>query len=1335
MTKIPYNITGFSGVDTTSDPFILGQKDPQTASLAYNYRARKGGIRTVRGGLREVVTGGAFKRSGMYFPIDAGVVIPYQVMPADFGECGMMALDGVDFTVEFWYKCGFAAYDRTVGENPYVIDDIAAYTHLKVVFYPVVESGSTQIDTGLQFEFLSYEETGSDDIVTGRVFSYESIPTDGEWHHIAITRKPDGTMWVGIDADELAEMTALTGATTDPVIAPEHVANTTYQVNTYGLFGNCYKMGLDKGSLAEWRMWSDYRTISEILANKDVVVDPTAEANLLFYVPFDEATGKRPQEKAGVARGHTNAYGYLTPSEPYVNDSNELVFNGNDSIAIPSTVGGFTTPIGSSRDRNNEAFILNSDGAIHGSILWDRALYVTSDTGGDADYTLTSSAEDAYLGSGMGIYKGTAQIRVKLQQLCEGIIAGRLGIIWVATENKYGLYFIDTDPSSGISPHPDNHKQMWLANSTEGWVDTGWIDTEKTITVVYDGTRAIADRVKMFVDGDEVTLNNAATAQWNAPAGGSNEDMMSGTYQAFQDNWSMVLHHTDGAIGGTFRLPDMGLAFDLVLLRQWWDDHPYSGTAADDDADNQALVDATYNTTTLSDRDRIFKERANTDDTDPVGAISSMVTFWIADLDGIQFKDYRRRMFIVAPSLSFLEKEGGNLVGGAGGDELGNYSIVKRGVQWNRAQGIEAASEKRVLFQTEESLTLVKDYATFLWRSGFLLSNLICDLNADTFKYNQEVRAMFSDGAGSTTSDDMDYRYRDQKLVNTIVDDSPIQGSERIGAETYKTRYFELNGGGNASRSGHTIYNLRGLSPRWCDGPITYASSFPYVQTICRYKTEKGDIDKLFTVTNSQVWEVNTTTGACTPADFSWIKADLDEHVGFSMASNRGVFMSTDDAIKISARDEFSFLGVERPVHIKFTEIPEATDPDTFTVGVMNHQQRIGYTMQYYDKVNNVYSGTMPVFKESNTTIYIDSQVTDALDAPEVELVAYGNGNPDAERLLLYKTRDLEGVGSESLLFLASDQIIPNSNDDVIVYDRLRYDLTTTQPLLPAVQYGQDLVPDPGAAMEMAYGRLFIFNVDALASALTWSDVDPLGFAVPDQFPELNAMIIEEGGTTAGKALQKYNNILYAFKDNSIFRINPEAGGTFSSQLVYKGVGALNQRCVQVAGNSMFFMDTNGIYNYTEGEPRLVTVGLTDFFSDDVNQTALPDKAFMLHSKKDDLLLSFLPSSGSSYCDRCIVLDLRAGTVTLEFLPHVTCGYVDDETIYLGTPYGKILEYDPDVLIDVVDSVVTGTGSVFGCNPYRWDTSFLARGRLQHRSPSIHCRHNQQKGVVRHDNH
>jgi len=100
-----------------------------------------------------------------------------------------------------------------------------------------------------------------------------------------------------------------------------------------------------------------------------------------------------------------------------------------------------------------------------------------------------------------------------------------------------------------------------------------------------------------------------------------------------------------------------------------------------------------------------------------------------------------------------------------------------------------------------------------------------------------------------------------------------------------------------------------------------------------------------------------------------------------------------------------------------------------------------------------------------------------------------------------------------------------------------------------------------------------------------------------------------------------------------------------------------------------------------------------DFFKKNVN-SAQVSRSFILHNKAEEQILAFVPGLASTYPDRCVVYDLRTGLFTIDLVPSVTCGFIDDTTIYLGTPYGKILQYDSTSYLDVVDTEIAEAATV-----------------------------------------
>ena len=232
--------------------------------------------------------------------------------------------------------------------------------------------------------------------------------------------------------------------------------------------------------------------------------------------------------------------------------------------------------------------------------------------------------------------------------------------------------------------------------------------------------------------------------------------------------------------------------------------------------------------------------------------------------------------------------------------------------------------------------------------------------------------------------------------------------------------------------------------------------------------------------------------------------------------------------------------------------------------------------------------------------------------------------------------------------------------------------------------------------MGAGLSRLWVGNSDDATSSIFWSSASAIGFPKPDHFPSIQELIVEEGGTSKVTALVEFSESLFVFKSTAMFIVSEKSPGEFGVALIYKGVGAVNQRCALVAGDALLFLDSNGLYAFRSGEPQIATPGMVDWFRDEVNQDNIATKAFMLHYKKEDQVLVFVPSAGSSYCDRCLVLDLRTSNTVIDLVPQVTCGYVDnrDDVLYLGTPYGQILKYDPETFVDVLEAEYFGTATL-----------------------------------------
>jgi hypothetical protein len=398
--------------------------------------------------------------------------------------------------------------------------------------------------------------------------------------------------------------------------------------------------------------------------------------------------------------------------------------------------------------------------------------------------------------------------------------------------------------------------------------------------------------------------------------------------------------------------------------------------------------------------------------------------------------------------------------------------------------------------------------------------------------------------------------------------------------------------------------------------------------------------------------------------------------------------MDSKSFIKLNAKGNWSRVGLERPVELLHEAWVAGSN------GVHTQGQLVAWIAQFYDSENNAYSGTIPVYKDEEQGIVpVTPSYSEGLKSIDIRVRTAKEYNID--RCLIWRTADMADTGTASDLYIAQNTNIPQMPEDWVTHrDIWSVVEIVKQDFLSGLFWGQSLIAKPCKAMALGYNRVFLFNSADERSSLYWSDTGALSFARPDHFPETYRMIVEEGDTTEGTALIEFSNQLFAFKENAIFLIEQDGGASFSNHLIYKGVGAVNQRSVTVAGNAIVFIDRAGIYQYAGGEPTMLSVELSDFFKDSVDQDTILDKAFILFDKTDDMVYAFLPSTDAPHCDRVVVYDARNKTFSIDLIPYVTCGYVDDDDIYVGTPYGQVLKVSKTAYLDGVTTSYTGTGTI-----------------------------------------
>ena len=1085
--------------------------------------------------------------------------------------------------------------------------------------------------------------------------SGQIMPTDNEWHHVAIAREAANNN-IGLYIDGVAK-TAL-NLDTSYGSAPHHpqwaiASDETFkdgdgQVKYY----NRLEVGGEDIQIAELRIWNDTRTAQEISDYKDVIIDSDDSSendNLVLHVPFNEGDGKSfsvycPANEDVAGR---EIIGFMTPNEPYVfentsADRHELRFTGRKCLAYPSLRPSFEVPEDMEVANHRDA---SEDGGYDGGLLWDTRLL--------------SGATKASTVAQEGVFSGWAQLKIVLRQLKEGVIVGRLGLLYDPVEDKYRLFLINQ--TAGL---------VYTSNPV---VDETWIGEEKTISVYFNGTNTLDpdDACRFWVDDTEETDDTPSASDGLWGFGGS----MWSNSQPYEDTTNT--NSTSGAIGGSTEYDYFGIAFDLVFLRQWWDAAPLNFS------DYDSFVAATYNVDILPDDYRFIAKGLN-------GYISHDDTNAVFYADEFGFSVTEHLQYLVMPLNKYIREDNiSYAVNGTDGywyvykntayDErlFKSDVLIRKVVAWPNGVPEATITAADVYYRgkyTDQDGSET-NYGNALFFNGAILSNLVTEYDSEAFKKNVIKRPVPFEDSSSANA-----QIYSNSPTTVIEDKSPVQGSEQIGGIFYKSKYISLNSEGREK----PIDEQRSRKPRWVTGPIDQASPMP-VRGICRFRSEDGIVDKLLVVVGCSVYSIDTSDGTLTPEEFANIDLNDSEPVNFLMSNNKMLIMDSKGAIKINYKGNWSRLGIERPQSLF---IANNFGSDNAFTDTTSNDVNFAYIAQFYDSENDVYSGTIPVYSELKQTIFIPG---DQGGIEFVDIRTYGCLDKHVDNVYLWRTRDLDGeVGATEEFLLISVTGNVTGDDGIVKYRDAWLDSALTGAIvLPIAYYAVDLVPKPCKAISTGYGRIFSFNTEKQTTSLFWSETDGLGFPAMDMFPENKTIIIEEGGTTHGTALVEYAGNLFAFKDNAIFRIFENAPDDYSTELVYKGVGAVNQQSALVARESIFVIDRGGIYAFQKGEPQILTRDISGFFKNSVDQDNI-DKSFMLYDKRKAELLAFVPSSGSTYCDRCIVFNFETGTVTIDLIPDVTCGFVDEDDVYLGSPYGQVFKYTDGVYKDGVQDVTIG---------------------------------------------
>jgi hypothetical protein len=1272
-------IRGWKGVDVRTDEYVLGQEKPETSALALNYRAEKG-IREARPGMEPQLDFSSFgqaKKGGVYFPRGACGVIPLTTtdLLESFYVCSEKTTPAstgyhYTFTVEFWYKMDFHFEPFAMCRG--ILQHNTLYDHLHCHFEPQPvdeDSGAYQ----LFVRYFTYGDPPGFDRYkqpdTSLAEVEKFLPADGEWHHIAVTRyydDPNYKVKVTLDGVE-QELTAVAGSN-NPLIGEDIVysrANTTQKpfMQTHMQIGGPYS------SMAEFRVWRSARTNAEIIANKDKELTGS-ETDLVCYAPLNDGTGKTFEEKVHSGRG------YLTPQEPWVNEDNELSFTGARCSAFPSLRAPYelpkdsTPPVGSVQKPTNHVDWCEN-GAYDGGILFDKKL--------------NEGVKGAAWPEDKGVWQGVAQIRVRLWQLAEGVIAGRLGLVGDTLppgSTKYRLIFQGSD---------DAVPGTYTYYSTPAIVDESWIGVEKTITVFYRGDESGGAKCNFYVDSTEY---NSTIAVNNWLGSGTGID----NYLIMEDD-KTENNNANGGVGSNVYRNNLSLAFDLLFLRQWYDDVPDSeyGGAYDEDE----FISNTWNVDQLPERYRVFLQDMSGLITSGTNFAAMTESYPFGSVGGTSQMDQLK--YLVMPLHYETDDYKKNTAAGTYAylyiDDAANTQVpdqdilVRRVLKWRHGGN----DQVKLLSGAADTYKLTSGYLCTgvgeIFFNGALFSNLVTDLNSETFKHRVIERGTFEENTFPNIAD-----CKFLRLVEAVVDDSPVQGIEKFDYRTYeKSKYYalwadtydpkdEMSFPELADRE-KSIYEQRSRKPRWCVGPIT-ATITPKVRGIYRYTSEDGKVNKLLVAAWSGLFELNEATNLLVPIEWGFMDRNGDVPVNFLTANNRVLIMDNKVGLKMNYLGRVSRMGVERP-----TDVIVATMCQKASNNVMFKKDLYGYVAQFVDTENDSFSGVIPLLDNLLQTVKMHDGTAPVGQASSAKLQIRNAYDYNIDHIRIYRTLSMDtgDAGAPGNLFLVGETGRSGERQDFSFFRDVWEDANlATNDLLEPEMIGLTTVPKSSKAMAYAFGRVFLLNNDDGRSSLTWSFVNYNGRAFPDVFPEGNTLILEGGETSEGTALAFYGSQLIAFKDDSLFRVYENTPGDFANQVIYRGVGAANQRCVVLAANALYHLDQRGLYRYTTGEPLLVSEPLAEYIK--ALDMSDKDKPFVLFDEAKFQILLFVPSDATRDCDRMIVYNIRQNTFTIDEIPEAACGYVDGEDIFLGLSNGHVVKLTDDVVTDVVD--YSGTGAV-----------------------------------------
>lgn len=217
--------------------------------------------------------------------------------------------------------------------------------------------------------------------------------------------------------------------------------------------------------------------------------------------------------------------------------------------------------------------------------------------------------------------------------------------------------------------------------------------------------------------------------------------------------------------------------------------------------------------------------------------------------------------------------------------------------------------------------------------------------------------------------------------------------------------------------------------------------------------------------------------------------------------------------------------------------------------------------------------------------------------------------------------------------------------------------------------------------LEVYDNRLFCAGFSATPSTVWFSDVkEPEGY-----LPE-NSFEVRTNDADFITALQSYQTRLYIFKKNSFHVLTGDNPANFFVQEISPIYGCLNNRCVLIFENVMFFLDRKGVIQYTGSNINYASAKIQPIF-DRMNYNAALTEACAGHDKLRNQVLFAIPIDGSTTNNITLVYDYIADawTTHVGYNPSIFAevqGRNEIRRLFCGDYSGRINWFSASFLTD-----------------------------------------------------